>query len=218
MPKTEIRLVVFSCAWKQARSWIFPEACKVFQTSLPNPVTQILSMWVLCTNRIRTGKITCACFFVIFWKMGFSFYTLYSEGSWYDTLGARGFFSCCLRRKLSGEAAIVTSGKKNPLVHDRGLAAQFSPQTTGKKILWHPGYSGTSAEWAFIIILGNSISWNQNKAWFRRHSSHDPNSCEMRRLNQFERADILNLNWLICSYTFFTPGSAGNNSFWLALI
>ena len=29
------------------------------------------------------------------------------------TLGARGFFfSCCLRRKLSGEAAIVTNGKK----------------------------------------------------------------------------------------------------------
>ena len=42
------------------------------------------------------------------------------------------FFSCCLRRKLSGEAAIVTSGKKTAR-HDRDFPAQFSPQTTGKK-------------------------------------------------------------------------------------
>ena len=139
-----------------------------FQTSPPNPVTHIFSMWVLCTNRIRTGKITCACFFVIFWKMGFSFYTLYSEGSWYDTLGARGFFFCFLRRKLSGEAAIVTSGKKIP--SSRSLRPRRSIFAANNR---EQG-TGTSAEWAFIIILGNSISWNQNKAWFRRHSSHDP--------------------------------------------
>ena len=40
MPKTEIRLVVFSCAWKQARSWIFPEACKVFQKVHPTLSTK----------------------------------------------------------------------------------------------------------------------------------------------------------------------------------
>ena len=33
---------------------------------------------------------------------------------WSCTLGTRGYFFCCLR-------------------HDRGFAAQFSPQTTGKK-------------------------------------------------------------------------------------
>ena len=29
-----------------------------------------------------------------------------------------------------------------PARHDRGFAAQFSPQTTAKKTLWHPGYPG----------------------------------------------------------------------------
>ena len=46
-----------------------------------------------------------------------------------------GFFSCSsLRRKLRGEAAIVKSGKERfffPARHDRGFAAQFSPQTKG---------------------------------------------------------------------------------------
>ena len=39
--------------------------------------------------------------------MGFSLYTLYSEGSWYDTLGARGFFFLL----FACEAAIVVSEK-----------------------------------------------------------------------------------------------------------
>ena len=34
---------------------------------------------------------------------------------------------------MSGEAAIVTSGSFFPAGPDRGEAAQFSPQTTGKK-------------------------------------------------------------------------------------
>ena len=43
-------------------------------------------------------------------------------GSWVQTV-----FSCCLRRKLSGFAAIGTSGKKRTTRHDRGFATQFSP-------------------------------------------------------------------------------------------
>ena len=45
----------------------------------------------------------------------------------------RVFFSCCLRRKLSREVAIVTSVFFFPARHDSGFAAQFSPQTTAKK-------------------------------------------------------------------------------------
>ena len=170
MPKTEIRLVVFSCAWKQARGWIFPEACKVFLTSLPNPVTQILSMWVLCTNRIRTGKITCACFFAIFWGMGFSFYTLYSEGSWYDTLGARGFFFPV----VCGEDAIVTSGKKTRSSRSRLRRSIFAANNREKNPLAPRVLVRVPNEYS-SLFLGNSISWNQNMVWFRRHSSHDPN-------------------------------------------
>ena len=33
----------------------------------------------------------------------------------------------------------VTTGVFFPARHDRGFIAQFSPQTTGKKSLWHPG-------------------------------------------------------------------------------
>ena len=51
----------------------------------------------------------------------------------------QGLFSCSsLRRKFSSEAAIVKSGKERfffPVRHDRGFAAQFSPQTTGKNPL-----------------------------------------------------------------------------------
>ena len=43
------------------------------------------------------------------------------------------FFPCCLRGKLSGEAAIVNERVFFPASHDRGFAAQFSPQTTRKK-------------------------------------------------------------------------------------
>ena len=77
--------------------------------------------------------------------MGFSFYTLHSGGSWYDTLGARGFFFCCLRRKLSGEAAIVTSGKKNPLVTIAASPLNFRRKQQGKKPSGTQG-TGTSAE------------------------------------------------------------------------
>ena len=48
----------------------------------------------------------------------------------------RFFFPCCLLRKLSGEAAIVTSGKSRgffPARHNRGFAVQLTPQKTGKK-------------------------------------------------------------------------------------
>ena len=46
-----------------------------------------------------------------------------------------GFFSCCLRRKLSDEAAVVTSG-----FFSRSSRSRLRRQTTGKKTLWHPGY------------------------------------------------------------------------------
>ena len=43
-------------------------------------------------------------------------------------LCARGFFSCCLRRKLSDEAAVVTSG-----FFSRSSRSRLRRQTTGKK-------------------------------------------------------------------------------------
>ena len=53
------------------------------------------------------------------------------------THGARRFFSCCLRRKLSGEAAIVTRGTKNPLAlrasHPKRDWKQFLSKTLGGK-------------------------------------------------------------------------------------
>ena len=47
------------------------------------------------------------------------------------TLGARGFFSCCLRQKLSDKAVIITIAA-SPL--------NFCRKQLGKKTLWHPGY------------------------------------------------------------------------------
>ena len=159
MPKTEIRLVVFSCAWKQAPSWIFPEACKVFRTSLPNPVTQIFSMWVLCTNRIRTGKITCACFFVIFWKKGFSFYTLYSGGSWYDTLGARGsFFLVVCGENWAANPRSWLAGKKDAIVHMTQMEFKFMWSAASESIRkgW---YFEFELVHLFLLVLHAWFSW-----------------------------------------------------------
>ena len=72
--------------------------------------------------------------------MGFSFYTLYSGGSWYDTLGARGFFPV-----VCGEAAIVTSAKKDPLLTIAASSLNFRRKQQGKKPFGTQG-TGTSAE------------------------------------------------------------------------
>ena len=47
------------------------------------------------------------------------------------TLGARGFFSLLFAAKTERQSRDH---------HNRCFAAQFSPQTTGKKTLWHLGY------------------------------------------------------------------------------
>ena len=47
------------------------------------------------------------------------------------TLGARGFFSLLFAAKIERQSRDH---------HDRCFAAQFWPQTTGKKTLWHLGY------------------------------------------------------------------------------
>ena len=66
------------------------------------------------------------------------------------SLGARGFFSCCLRRKLRGEAAIVMSGKKTALsrssrwrLRRSNLAAKLNRE---KKL---SGTQGTNASQLF---------------------------------------------------------------------
>ena len=97
--------------------------------------------------------------------MGFSLYTLYSEGSWYDTLGARGFFFLL----FACEAAIVMSGKKTRLSRPQ-LRSIFAANNR-KKPLWRTGYwyecrmsihQGQKSQFwcprAIRIILGNSIS------------------------------------------------------------
>ena len=72
--------------------------------------------------------------------MGFSFYTLYSEGSWYDTLGARGFFSCCLRRRRDRDER-----EKDPLLTIAASLLNFRRKQQGKKPSGTQG-TGTSAE------------------------------------------------------------------------
>ena len=52
---------------------------------------------------------------------------LQAHFAYLSTLGARGFFPCCLRWKLSGQAAIVTSGKKKRLAWAWAWRAGFFP-------------------------------------------------------------------------------------------
>ena len=61
--------------------------------------------------------------------------------------------------------AIVASGKEEvfPARHDRGFAAQFPPQTTAKKSLWHPGYLGACCPGNFLdfnSLKSHFISWD----------------------------------------------------------
>ena len=72
--------------------------------------------------------------------------------------GCRGFFPCCLRRKLSGEAAIVTSGKKNrsfPLVTIAALPLNFRRKQQEKK---PSGTQGTNASQLFQNLNWKNLS------------------------------------------------------------
>lgn len=73
--------------------------------------------------------------------MGFSFYTLYSEGSWYDTLGAKGFFFLLFAAKIERRSRNRDEREKNSLVTIAAFPLNFRRKKQGKKT---SGTQGTS--------------------------------------------------------------------------
>ena len=153
MSKTETRLVLFFCAWKQARSWIFPEACKIFQTSPPNPVStchpnsfHVGALYKKDKNRKNYVHM----FLCNILKDGFFFVHIVQRRKLVRYPGCQRVFFLLFAAKIKRRSRDRDEREKNPLFTIAASSLNFLRKQQGKKKPSGTQGTGTSAEWAFI--------------------------------------------------------------------